>query len=688
MDTGSGRSVSVWMEDARPDARTPPAQALDVDVCIVGAGIAGLSTAYELARAGASVMVLEDGSIGSGETSRTTAHLSNAFDDRYFLVERLHGELGARLLADSHTAAIDEIERIVRHEEIACQFERVDGYLFVPPGESTDMLERELEACRRAGLPDVELVARAPLAGFDTDRCLRFPRQAQFHPLRYLVGLARAIEARGGQIFTGTHVESIEAGEDGKPARLTFRDGSVLTARHVVVATNTPVNDMVVLHTKQYPYRTFVIGASVPDDAVTRALYWDTAHPYHYARLVSQEDGETVLIVGGEDHKTGQQDDADARYARLEQWARERFPGMGPVEYRWSGQVLEPVDTVAFIGRNPGNENVWVVTGDSGNGLTHGALAGLLLSDLIAGRENPWAKLYEPSRKSLAAALTFAKHNLNIAAQYADWVTPGDVGTEVEIQNGCGATVRHGLQKHAVYRDATGKVHRFSATCPHLGAVVTWNSEECTWDCPAHGSRFDALGKVLNGPANSDLAPPSDDQEPSRKESTMFVKPEFNSLRDLLVDQLNDLYDAEQRLTEAMPQLADAADSTDLKHVLREHLSQTKQHVSRLEDVFHMLGVQPERTTCAAMKGLIQEGEHMVQAKAAPAVRDAGIIAAAQRVEHYELAAYGTARTFAQQLGHADVANLLQTTLDEEGAANGRLNAIAMEGVNVQAARS
>ncbi len=334
METGSGRSVSVWMEDPRRDAPERLARAVDVDVCIVGAGIAGLSTAYELVRQGASVVVLEDGSIGSGETARTTAHLANAIDDRYFLVERLHGELGARLLADSHTAAIDEIERIVRHEQIDCAFERVDGYLFVPPGESPDVLERELDACHRVGLPAVEWFDRAPLPSFDTGRCLRFPRQAQLHPLRYLHGLARAIESRGGrgQIFTGTHVERIEAGENGSPARIEVRGGKAsVTARNVVVATNTPVNDMLVLHTKQYPYRTFVIGAPVPRDTIARALYWDTAHPYHYVRLVDRDDGDSLLLVGGEDHETGQFDDADERYARLEQWARERFPGMGPL---------------------------------------------------------------------------------------------------------------------------------------------------------------------------------------------------------------------------------------------------------------------------------------------------------------------------------------------------------------------
>jgi glycine/D-amino acid oxidase-like deaminating enzyme/ferritin-like metal-binding protein YciE/nitrite reductase/ring-hydroxylating ferredoxin subunit len=668
------------MDDEERVARHGLDRAIDTDVCIVGAGIAGLSTAYESLRDGASVVVLEDGSIGSGETGRTSAHLSNAFDDRYYRIERLHGEKGARLLADSHTAAIDEIERIVRHERIDCQFERVDGFLFVPPDESTEPLEREIEACRRVGLTDVEWVDRAPIASFDTGRCLRFPHQAQFHPQRYLRGLAEAVRAQGGQVFTGTHVERIEGGKNGKPARLEIRGGQgSVTARNVVVATNTPINDMVVLHTKQFPYRTFVVGAPVPRGALAPALYWDTADPYHYVRLLALDDDRLVLLVGGEDHRTGQEDDAEERYVRLERWARERFPQMGPLIYRWSGQVLEPMDAVAFIGKNPGDENVWIVTGDSGNGLTHGALAGMLLSDLIAGRDNPWAELYEPSRKSLAAALSFAKHNLNVAAQYTGWVTPGDVEAEAEIPKGSGKTVRQGLRKLAVYCDNGGKLHRFSATCPHLGAVVSWNSEEGTWDCPAHGSRFDALGRVLNGPANSDL----------EKEATaMFVKAEFNSLRDLLLDQMHDVYDAEQRLTEALPRLAEAAQSPELQRLLREHLEETRQHVTRLEEAFQMLGVQPERTTCAAMKGLIQEGEHMVEAKGVPAVRDAGLIAAAQRVEHYELAAYGTMRTFAQQLGHADVANVLQMTLDEEGAANGRLNAIAMEGVNLQAARS
>jgi glycine/D-amino acid oxidase-like deaminating enzyme/nitrite reductase/ring-hydroxylating ferredoxin subunit len=492
----------------------PLAEDAKADVCVVGAGIAGMTTAYLLARQGKSVVVLDDGPIAGGQTQRTTAHLSNAIDDRYFEIERLHGLKGARLAAESHSAAIDRIEAIVREEQIACDFERLDGYLFLPPGEAPEVLDRELAAAHRAGLTGVERLPRAPLTPFDTGPCLRFPDQGQFHPLKYLAGLARAIERDGGRIFTGTHAGSIEGGTS---ARVKTTTGAVVTANAVVVATNIPVNDLVAIHTKQAPYLTYVIGARVPRGSVAKGLYWDTLDPYHYVRLqaLPPEEGagdqaglsnDDVLIVGGEDHKTGQADDQAERYVRLEAWARDRFPMMEEVEFRWSGQVMETIDGLAFIGRNPLDQpNVFIVTGDSGMGMTHGTIAGILLTDLILGRENPWATLYDPSRKTLRAAGVFAKENLNVVRQYGDWLTGGEVNSLEEIRWGTGAVVRRGLSKVAVYRDEQGALHECSAVCPHLGCIVDWNDAEKTWDCPCHGSRFDQLGRALNGPANRDL---------------------------------------------------------------------------------------------------------------------------------------------------------------------------------------
>lgn len=506
----AGQSVSLWMATADVPAPTMLDEDAAANVCVVGAGIAGLTTAYLLAKHGKSVVVLDDGPIAGGQTQRTTAHLSNAIDDRYFEIERLHGADGARLAAESHTAAIERIESMVRDEQIDCDFVRLDGYLFLAPGDDPELLDRELAAARRAGLAGVQRVARAPLTGFDTGPCLQFPRQGQFHPLKYLAGLASAIERLGGRIFTGVHAKSVEGGT---PARVKTSGGRTVTADAVVVATNSPVNDRVAIHTKQAPYMSYVVGLAVPHAAVPTALYWDTLDPYHYVRIqplsgeASAETATDVLIVGGEDHKTGQAEDLADRFARLEAWTRERFPMAKEVRFRWSGQVMETIDGLAFIGRNPLDEpNVLVVTGDSGMGMTHGTIAGILLTDLILERHNPWASLYDPSRKPVRALGVFAKENLNVVRQYADWLTSGDISSPEEIPPDSGAILRRGLAKVAVYRDQQGVVHERSAVCTHLGCVVHWNDVEKTWDCPCHGSRFDRFGTVVNGPANQNLA--------------------------------------------------------------------------------------------------------------------------------------------------------------------------------------
>lgn len=497
--------------------RFPP---LDSDVrasvCVVGAGIAGMMTAYLLTRAGKSVVVIDDGPIGGGETGRTTAHITAALDDYYRVLRKIHGEDGAKYAAQSHTAAIDRIEAIVGMEDIDCDFERVDGYLILGGNDRRSLLQEEREAAYEAGLIDVEVVDRAPIEFWDTGPALRFPRQAQFHSLKFLAGLARAIVRDGGRIFCGTHADRIE---DGEPATVRTTGGHVISAESVVVATNTPVNDWVIIHTKQAAYRTYVIGVEVPRGSVPALLLWDTPDPYHYVRVhradfAAGPDASDILIVGGEDHKTGQRDDAPERFRRLEEWVSERFPMATRIAYRWSGQVMEPVDHMGFIGRNPGpDHNIYIATGDSGNGITHGAIAGILLTDLILKRKNPWSRLYNPSRITLRTAPAFARENANVMAQYADWLTGGDVDKVESVERGSGAVIRAGSKKLAVYRDDAGEVHMCSAVCTHLYCIVDWNSTEKTWDCPCHGSRFDPYGKVLNGPAIAPLQPVTEDAE-------------------------------------------------------------------------------------------------------------------------------------------------------------------------------
>lgn len=396
--------------------------------------------------------------------------------------------------------SIAEIESIIAEEKIACDFERLDGYLFFPDKDSKKKLRDEWQAARRAGL-QVRKLHRSP---FDLKfgPCLRFPRQAQFHPLKYLAGLARAIKRLDGRLFGGTEAKEIKGG---KTVKIGTKVRAIVSAGAVVVATNTPINDWGKIYAKQQPYRTYVIGAFVPAGSIPRALYWDTEDPFHYVRLQrihANGRAQDLLIIGGEDHKTGQAEGIAGRFARLSTWGRKHFPGIKEVAFRWSGQVMESMDALAFIGRNPKDDsNVYIVTGDSGAGLTHGTIAGILLRDLIVGRDNPWATLYDPTRKTPRAEATFPQESPKSGGKYAHWLTPGEVGTVEEIKPGMGAVIRRGSSKLAISRDDKGNLHQCSAVCSHLGCIVSWNATERTWDCPCHGSRFTPDGKLLNGPA-------------------------------------------------------------------------------------------------------------------------------------------------------------------------------------------
>jgi len=516
----SGNTASIWMGTFEVPDFPPLSRDLTTDVCVIGAGIAGLSTAYHLVKAGKKVVVIDDGPIGGGESGRTTAHLTWAMDDRIYNLESIHGEANTRLIVESHMAAVNRIEEIVRLEGIDCDFRRIDGYLFLGPDDKQEVLDKELAAAHRAGANDVTKVHRATIADYDTGPALRWPNQGQFHVLKYLDGLARALVAGGGEIYCGTHVSSVSGTKPGHPCKVETENEKSVTAQAVCVCTNASITDMVQTHAKQAPYRTFAIAAVVPRGTVSPGLYWDTPDPYHYVRVQTLDEphpgvlkGDILydaLIVGGEDFKTGHKDDADARWRRLEKWMRERWPVAGEVVYRWSGQVLEPNDYVAFIGRNPdGAKNVFMASGDSGQGMTHGTIAGILLTDLVMGRENPWEKIYDPRRVSLSPEpiKEFARENVDVAVQYVkDWLAPDRI-SEQDIPRGQGKVVRHGMHKVAVYRDDSGALHHCSAVCTHLKCIVEWNSAEKSWDCPCHGSRYDPYGKVLNGPAISALEP-------------------------------------------------------------------------------------------------------------------------------------------------------------------------------------
>ena len=503
-------SLSAWMASATVPHFSPLQGDTRSDVCIIGAGLAGMSTAYMLLREGKSVIVIDSDSIGAGETGRTTAHFFPP-DERYFEIERGFGSDKVALVADSYRKATDCVEAIVRAEQIDCDFERLDGYLVSPDGKWDDTLEREYAVTTRLGL-EVRRLERVPGLPYDTGPCLRFARQAQFHPLRYLAGLARSIGGLGGRIHAGTRALAV-GGDSG--ARQVETERGIITCRSVVVATNTPFNDRVVMHTKQSAYRSYVVALRVPKDAIPRFLLWDTGDPYYYVRLANGGvgSGDELLIVGGQDHKTGQDAQPQHRYDEIEAWTRARFPMAGEVAYRWSGEVMEPADGIAFLGRNPMDKDVYIITGDSGNGMTHCTAGAILVSDLILERPNRWTELYAPSRKAFHGIGEFITEQANTLAQYTDWLRGGDVESAGEIEAGRGALLRDGGRLLAVYRSEDGGISAVSAACTHLGCAVRWNGAEKSWDCPCHGSRFAPDGTVLHGPARRPLAAASLDEE-------------------------------------------------------------------------------------------------------------------------------------------------------------------------------
>jgi glycine/D-amino acid oxidase-like deaminating enzyme/nitrite reductase/ring-hydroxylating ferredoxin subunit len=473
-----------------------------VDVVVVGGGLTGATVALLLKRQGHRVAVVEAGRVGGGETARSTAHVTAVLDGRLATLLTRFGREDATLAVRAHGQAIDWIEETVRQLNIDCDFARVPGYLFSPVGDGAGahVVDREAEAAASLGL-DAESIDALPLP-LAAGRVLRFPNQAQLHPLAYLHGLfAALVKGPGCDVYDDTRVVAID---DGEPCRVKT-DRGTLTCKAVVVAAHVPLN-RVLLHAKLEPMRSYVIArpAELPP---TLGLFWDTASPYHYWRTARVGD-ETLLLLGGADHDVGEGPERAGGFAALERHANEQL-GVGPPRYRWSGQIVEPVDGLPFIGRNSLQTRVFVATGYSGNGITGATVAALLIAAAIEGVHHPAADLFAATRVTPVASLRgFVRQNARAAKHLLLDRRRAPSAEELdELHPGEGKVVRQNGEPLAVWKRPTGHLHAVSAVCTHLGCTVAWNGAERTWDCPCHGSRFAADGAVLNGPAVAPLPP-------------------------------------------------------------------------------------------------------------------------------------------------------------------------------------
>jgi len=540
----SGATDSVWVH-TEPYSNRPQfsklSKDIETDVCIVGSGISGISIAYELVNQGVNVVMIEARDILSGETGRTSGHLSDALDDGYTLIESKHGRKGAKLAAQSHGWALRYVGQVENQLGIDCEYRQLPGYEIsqYPKGtkehdKEISELKSEVKLCQELGM-DVKYQEDYAIKGWtgriDQRDAAIFATQATFHPTKYLIGVLKHLTNQPNfQCYTHTRMISLDesggidlpvVGHVGSERHVKIQtlDGNTIRCGHAVEATCVPLQKLAIVAQEEY-FRTYCIAIRVPKGSVEDCLIYDQAEAYKYLRITPCDDANDYLVVGGCDHKVGQEGGAEARYKELEEWTKERFTQATSTDYKWSGQIFEPVDAMAFIGRNQGDKNIFVVTGDSGNGLTHGVIAGRLISDEILGKENEWAGLYNPKRvgKSMLKSLPdMVAHDVQINAQYKRFLQ-SDIEDVGQIPKGSGGVLNPKTKKPiAVYKDEEGQVHRFSALCPHLKGVVCWNDGEKSWDCPVHGSRFSKDGVQIIGPAFAGLGAVDESGEAMQK---------------------------------------------------------------------------------------------------------------------------------------------------------------------------
>ena len=492
---------SIWIATT-PDTSYPElSRDISVDVAVVGAGITGVTAAILLKRAGKTVALLDWNRIARGATGYTTAKVTSGHGVAYGRLTDTFGEQGARVYAESNQSAIERIAELAQTGGIECDFERKANYVVAEKEEERTKLEQEAEVMQKLGLP-ASFVAETPLP-YEVAGAVKLENQAQFHPRKYLLGLAETIPGDGSHVFENTRVTHVTQGD---PCTVETERGNVRAA-DVVLATHLPFIDRGLFFAKAHPHRSYAVAAAIDPDQAPDGMFINAGLPTRSVRTI--RDGERLLIqAGGQGHKPGRAGDEPQRYDILEGFLREHWPEAGPVEYRWSTQDYMSVDRVAFVGRlNRRSKHVFVATGYSKWGMTGGTVAAELITDAILGRENAWAGLYDSKRLDpRASAAKFVKENAAIGWRFfAQRLARGEKRSPEELNPGEGAILRVGGLKRAVYRDEQGIVHLLSPVCRHLWCYVEWNDAERSWDCPCHGSRYRGDGRVIQGPSVQDL---------------------------------------------------------------------------------------------------------------------------------------------------------------------------------------
>ena len=470
-----------------------------VDAAIVGGGIVGITVAVLLKKAGARVAVLEANEIAKGVSGHTTAKITSAHGMIYHhLISHLNVD-EARQYAAANQSALEFIAAFIAEDKISCDFTRTFACTYSPEEKDDKSLRDEAAASMKLGLPAGYVESASVPFPFKGGVC--FENQAFFHPRKYLLALAAGISGNGSHLFEHTRVMGVE---EGNPCRV-ITDKGVIKANQVIVATHFPILNRGLYFSKMIPRRSYA-AAFQPRGEVPEGMYYSIAPPYHTFRKHVTDTGDVYLLAGGEDHVTGKVRDTRARFDRLESFVRRHFD-VQSVRYRWSTQDNDSLDRIPFIGTHaPFSRRVYTATGFMGWGMTNGTAAAMILSDLIAGRDNPWASLFDPGRTSPYRTRDFVLRNMKVAGTFVrDHIKPGEKKSVSALSPGEGGIVQNGMKKMAAFKEKNGIAHVVSPRCTHMYCQLEWNNFEESWDCPCHGSRFTPGGSILHAPAVKDL---------------------------------------------------------------------------------------------------------------------------------------------------------------------------------------
>ena len=496
-----GACTSLWQESMPPyEPVNKPDSNTEYDVVIIGAGITGISTAWLLQQAGKKCLVVEARCIGFGTTGGTTAHINTLTDTPYTTISQNFGEENAKLVADMAKEAIQLIKKNISDLSLECGYRDTPAFLFTQTKEQSEELQTVYRATKKAGL-EIAYVKKIPVP-MPFSKAVRIQDQAQFNPLQYVYGLAKAFEDLGGTIVQDMRVLGVEGDEllTITTDNIGFKGKAVIYATHIPTGIN-------LLHLRCAPYRTYAMAVTLKHKTdYPNALVYDSADPYHYYRT-QEVDGQLYLIAGGYDHRTAGEENTEKCFLQLEAHLRTYYE-IDEVRYAWSSQYFEPSDGLPYIGHLPGHtNNIYVATGFGGNGMTYSSIAAMVLKSMLLGEKDPAGGLFSPNRiKPVAGFINFIKHNSEVAAKLFTSILPADKLPELaDMAPGEGRIVKYEGETMALHKDEHGTLHGVHPHCTHMQCTIAWNSAESSWDCPCHGARFDIDGRVLTGPASVGL---------------------------------------------------------------------------------------------------------------------------------------------------------------------------------------